>query len=144
MRPSYRVTFRWQRHPGGHPTGALRRLAETALERLGIDRGEIGVLVTDDPTVRTLNRHFRGKDRPTDVLSFPAGFAQPDGPPYLGDVAISLDTARRQADAHGVALDRELATLVLHAVLHLCGFDHETDTGEMNALESRLRTELVP
>lgn len=144
MPPRYRIAFRWQRHPGGRPTGPLRRLAESTLHRLGVDRAEVGVLVTDDPTVRTLNRHFRGKDVPTDVLSFPAGFAQPEGPPYLGDVAISLDTARRQAEASAVTIDRELATLLLHAIVHLCGWDHETDDGEMETLERGLRVELLP
>jgi probable rRNA maturation factor len=143
VRPSVRLTFRWQRRPGGRPTERLRRLAGATLASIGVEEGEIGVLVTDDATVRTLNRHFRAKDRPTDVLSFPAGFAQPDGPPYLGDIAISLDTARRQALGHGVSLEHELAVLLLHAVLHLCGYDHETDAGEMRRLEARLRREIL-
>lgn len=140
---SAHVRFRWQLRPGGQPTAALRRLTVAALERLGAGPVEVGVLVCDDATIRTLNRHFRGKDAPTDVLSFPAGFAQPDGPIYLGDVAISLETARRQADEAGVTLERELATLLLHAVVHLCGWDHESDGGEMAALETRLRRELI-
>ncbi len=139
-----KVTFRWQRHPGGRPTDALRRLTVAAASRLGTGAVEIGVLVCDDPTIRSLNRHYRGKDRPTDVLSFPAGFAQPEGPRYLGDVAISLETAERQAAEAGVPLERELATLLLHAIVHLCGYDHETDRGEMAALESKLRRELLP
>jgi probable rRNA maturation factor len=138
-----RVTFRWQLRAPGRRTTALRRLAVAALERLGAGPVEVGVLVCDDATIRTLNRHFRAKDAPTDVLSFPAGFAQPDGPVYLGDVAISLETARRQADQAGVDLDRELETLLVHALVHLCGFDHETDGGEMAALEARLRSELI-
>ena len=138
-----RVTFRWQVRPGGRRTAALRRLAAAALERLKAGPVEVGVLVCDDATIRTLNRHFRAKDAATDVLSFPAGFAQPDGPVYLGDVAISLETAGRQAAAAGVGLDRELQTLLLHALVHLCGFDHETDSGEMAALEARLRRELL-
>ncbi len=138
-----KVGFRWQRHPGGRQTEALRRLAVCALERLGVAAAEVGVLVCDDATIRTLNRHFRDKDRPTDVLSFPAGFAQPEGPPYLGDVAISLETAARQAAEGGVSLDRELRVLLLHGIVHLCGFDHETDEGEMGALETRLRRELI-
>jgi probable rRNA maturation factor len=141
--PDLRVTFRWQRHPGGRPTEALRKLAVRALTRLDVEAAEVGVLVCDDATIRSLNRHFRDKDRPTDVLSFPAGFAQPEGPPYLGDVAISLDTAARQAARAGTGLDRELKVLVLHALVHLCGYDHETDAGEMSRLESRLRRELI-
>ena len=114
-----------------------------ALELLGVAAAELGVLVCDDPTIRTLNRHFRDKDRSTDVLSFPAAFAQPEGPPYLGDVAISLDTAERQAADAGVTVDRELRVLLLHAIVHLCGFDHETDEGDMDAVETRLRRELI-
>lgn len=138
-----RVTFRWQLRAPGRRTAALRRLAVAALKRLDAGPVEVGVLVCDDATIRTLNRHFRAKDAPTDVLSFPAGFAQPDGPVYLGDVAISLETARRQADQAKVDLDRELETLLVHALVHLCGFDHETDGGEMAALEARLRSELI-
>jgi probable rRNA maturation factor len=136
------VEFTWQRHPGGKPTGALRRLAIRVLGRLGVSGGEIGVLVCDDEMIRTLNRDFRHKDAATDVLSFEGGAAEPEGVPYLGDVAISLDTARRQADEAGVPLLRELETLLLHALIHLKGYDHETDQGEMGALEGRLRGEL--
>jgi probable rRNA maturation factor len=99
--------------------------------------------VCDDATIRSLNRHFRDKDRPTDVLSFPANFVQPEGPPYLGDVAISLETAARQAAEVGTSLETELKVLVLHAMVHLCGYDHETDEGEMKRLEGRLRRELI-
>jgi probable rRNA maturation factor len=121
----------------------LRRLAIAALERLDAGQVEVGVLICDDATIRTLNRHFRAKDAPTDVLSFPAGFAQPDGPLYLGDIAISLETAGRQAARAGVALERELKTLLLHALIHLCGHDHETDGGKMTAIEVKLRRELI-
>jgi probable rRNA maturation factor len=113
------------------------------LRSLGVAAAEIGVLVSDDTTIRMLNRHFRGRDEPTDVLSFPAGFEQPDGVPYLGDIAISIDTAARQAAETGGSLERELCTLLLHALVHLCGYDHERDTGEMAALEARLRGELL-
>ena len=140
---SVKVSFRWRRHPGGRRTEVLRVLAVAALERLGVAAAEVGVLVCDDATIRTLNRHFRDKDRPTDVLSFPANFKQPDGPPYLGDIAISLETAARQAAERGVNLDREMRVLLLHGIVHLCGFDHDNDEGEMNALEARLRRELI-
>ena len=136
------VGFRWERHPGGRPTAALRRLAIAALVRLGVRAGEVGVLVCDDVTMRALNRDFRHKDAATDVLSFEGGATEPGDVPYLGDVAISLDTARRQADEAGVPLLRELETLLLHALIHLMGYDHEADQGEMEALEARLRGEL--
>jgi probable rRNA maturation factor len=138
-----RVTFRWQLRLAGRQTAPLRRLAIAALERLDAGPVEVGVLICDDATIRTLNRHFRAKDAPTDVLSFPAGFAQPDGPLYLGDIAISLETAGRQAARAGVALERELKTLLLHALIHLCGHDHETDGGKMTAIEVKLRRELI-
>lgn len=138
-----RVTFRWQRHPGGRQTETLRGLATEVLRRLDVGSAEVGVLVCDDATIRSLNRRFRHKDRSTDVLSFPAGFAQPDGPRYLGDVAISLETAAREAAEAGTTLENELKVLVVHAIVHLCGYDHETDRGEMRRLEARLRRELI-
>ena len=121
----------------------MRELAAAALARLDVAAAEVGVLVCDDATIRTLNRNYRHKDRPTDVLSFPAKFVQPDGPPYLGDVAISLETAARQAAEAGTSLQRELEVLLLHAIVHLCGFDHESDDGEMDRLEVGLRRELI-
>jgi probable rRNA maturation factor len=141
--PELRVAFRWQGRPRRGQTGELRALATAALRRLGTDAAEVGVLLCDDSTIRSLNREFRARDAATDVLSFPASFAQADGPPYLGDIAISLETAARQAASSGSARDAEVKTLLLHGILHLAGFDHETDDGEMAALESRLRRELI-
>ncbi len=137
------VTFNWQRHPGGRPTAILRRLAARTVQRLGVETAEVGVLVCDDETIRMLNGHYRHKDSATDVLSFAGGFATPGELPYLGDVAISLDTARRQAEEAGVPLLRELEVLLLHALVHLNGYDHENDGGEMAALERKLRRELL-
>jgi rRNA maturation RNase YbeY len=94
--------------------------------------------------MRKLNRQWRGKNGTTDVLSFPAGedeFANPNGS-NLGDVVISLEQAARQAREHDLTIDEEIAQLILHGLLHLCGYDHETDNGEMNRLELRLRTKL--
>lgn len=137
------IAFRWTRHPGGEVTGALRTVGTAVLRRLGVTQGEVGVLVCDDETIRTLNRHFRHKDSATDVLAFPAGAEQHDGPVYLGDIAISLDTAARQASECGHDLLRELETLLIHAILHLCGWDHEVDDGAMAVMESRLHKELL-
>jgi len=136
------VVFTWARRPVRGTAAELRRVAHHVLEKLGVETGEVGVLVSSDAAIHSLNRSFRGVDRPTDVLAFPAGESQPDGPPYLGDIAISLDTARRQAAAAGVAEIQELATLLVHGLLHLHGFDHERDGGEMMALEMSLRREL--
>lgn len=94
---------------------------------------EVGVRVTDDPTVRRLNRRFLGEDAPTDVLAFPmeeragagAGFVPPpDGVRHLGEVVISYPTAQRQAREAGHPVERELAWLLAHGVLHLLGYDH--------------------
>ena len=137
------VSFRWQRHPGGRPTARLRELARLALTRLSVARAEIGVLICDDASIQALNRLYRKLDKPTDVLSFEGSEAEPGALPYLGDVAISLETATRQAAQAGHTLERELETLLLHAVIHLCGHDHETDRGEMEKLERRLRSELL-
>jgi len=141
--PTAEVTFRWQRRAAGRLTGPLRQLAETALASLGHPGVEVGVLLCDDATIRTLNRRFRARDAATDVLSFPLKAISPEGRHYLGDVAISVETAGRQAKAAGATLERELHVLLLHALVHLAGFDHETDSGEMAALESGLRRELI-
>jgi len=77
-------------------------------------------------------------DKPTDVLSFPSG----DSGSELGDIAVSIETAKIQARQNGLSLDREIAQLILHGLLHLCGYDHETDNGEMNRLELKLRRRL--
>lgn len=107
-------------------------------------RGDVSVLLTGDKQIRRWNREFRGKNKPTDVLSFPA--APVDGSeepmPIAGDLAISLETAERQAAEHGHSLMEELKVLSLHGVLHLAGYDHETDSGEMARTELRLRARL--
>jgi probable rRNA maturation factor len=102
--------------------------------------GEVHVLLADDATLKRLNRTFRGKNVATDVLSFPAGDANGSG--VAGDLAISLETAERQAVRFGHSLRDEVRVLLLHGVLHLAGFDHEADAGEMAAREAELRREL--
>lgn len=93
-------------------------------------------LLTDDRQLRRLNRQFLGRDYPTDVLSFPAGNGS------LGDIAISVDRARRQAAEFGHSLEEEIAILMLHGVLHLAGMDHERDRGRMRRAEIRWRKAL--
>ena len=102
--------------------------------------GQVEVLLTGDRTLRRLNKDFRGKNKSTDVLSFPS----PPEISYLhaGDLAISLETAGRQAAEHGHTLRDEVRILLLHGLLHLSGLDHETDKGEMAAREATLRREL--
>ncbi|MDW8167586.1 MAG: rRNA maturation RNase YbeY [Acidobacteriota bacterium] len=124
---------------------ALARFTERVLAAVGKSGHGVAIVFVGDRTIRHLNREFRGIDRPTDVLSFPFGETEPDvpgSPPYLGDVIISVETARRYAARWRISLDRELRNLIIHGVLHLCGYDHETDQGEMRRLERRLRRTL--
>ncbi len=103
-------------------------------------RGQVTVVLTTDAAMRDLNRRFRGKNKPTDVLSFPADtFVQRQ---EKGDLAISVETARRQSVEQGHSLATELKVLILHGVLHLAGYDHETDAGEMLRREESLRARL--
>jgi probable rRNA maturation factor len=105
---------------------------------------DVTIAFVSDRAMREINRTWRGKRGTTDVLSFPAQqdeFEKAAGP-NLGDVVISVEQAARQALANGLSLDEEIAQLILHGLLHLCGYDHETDDGEMNRLELRLRRRL--
>lgn len=99
--------------------------------------GEVTVLLASDSEVRELNRSFRKKNAVTDVLSFPS--VSMNG--YVGDIAISVDAARRQARERGHSTVEEIKILMLHGMLHLAGMDHESDNGEMQRKESRLRRE---
>lgn len=95
--------------------------------------------------MRDLNREFRGFDRPTDVLAFPGDEAEdPHGERHLGDIAIAVPTAARQARERGHSLPQEIRILVLHGYLHLLGYDHETDEGQMRRLQARLVRRLLP
>jgi probable rRNA maturation factor len=117
---------------------AISRFLNRVRAKLGIE-GEVYVLLADDRTLRRLNRKFRGKNRATDVLSFPAS-SESEG--IAGDLAISLEAATRQATRFGHTLRDEVRVLLLHGTLHLAGFDHEADSGEMAAREAELRREL--
>lgn len=118
--------------------GRVRRVLRAAARDLGVS-GEMAVVLAGDRTLRSLNARYRGKDKPTDVLSFPG----PGGDAGLGDVVISLDTAARNARALGRTLPQEVDVLVLHGFLHVLGYDHETDDGTMERLERRLRRKLL-
>lgn len=110
---------------------------EEVVAQVAPESGSLAVLLTSDRELRRLNLSFRGRDRSTDVLSFPGG---EDGPGrHLGDVAIAVPTARRQALEAGHGLDRELRELALHGLLHCLGHDHGSDDGTMNRLELALR-----
>jgi probable rRNA maturation factor len=101
-------------------------------------RGTVTLVVTSDRRIRGLNRTWRGQDKATDVLSFPAG-DDPGPAPHLGDIVISRETAARQARHEGHSLATELRVLALHGLLHLLGYDHERDSGRMARIERRLR-----
>jgi rRNA maturation RNase YbeY len=120
--PKVRVAVR---APGAAYAGrVVRRAAVEMLRTLGV-RGELSVAVVTDRAIRRLNRDFRGKNRPTDVLSFPQQETPAAGAQLIGDVAISLDTARRQARLGGWPLAAELRRLLAHGLLHCLGHDHE-------------------
>ena len=135
--------------------GVLRRAARA----LGVS-GEVALVLTGDRAVRPLNARYRGKDRTTDVLSFPGPCASHVGPRAtaagqrrhrkrceagggLGDIVISVEAAERNARGLGRTLGRELDVLALHGFLHVLGYDHETDDGTMDRLERRLRRRLL-
>jgi probable rRNA maturation factor len=116
----------------------LTRYLGKAQAAIGL-RGEVTVLLTTDATIRDLNRRFRGKDTATDVLSFPSKNPAAGREKIVGDVAISVETARNQAVEQNHSLAIELRVLMLHGLLHLAGYDHETDGGKMERREQRLR-----
>jgi rRNA maturation RNase YbeY len=121
-----------------------REFGEKALRAIGSEASGATIAFVSDRAMRDLNRRFRGRVGTTDVLSFPSEqdeFEKPEGL-SLGDVVISAEQAARQAAEHGLEFDEEVAQLILHGLLHLCGYDHEADDGEMNALELRLRRRL--
>jgi probable rRNA maturation factor len=118
-----------------------RSFSERALETIRTDPLDATIAFISDSQIRELNRRFRGIDKPTDVLSFPAAETS-HANSRLGDIAISLERAVVQAKENDMTLDDEIAQLILHGLLHLCGYDHETDKGQMNRLELRLRQKL--
>lgn len=115
---------------------ALRPWVEALVAEVAPEADSFAVRFTGDRGIRRYNREYRDKDRPTDVLSFP-GETTAEGR-HLGDVLVSVPTARRQAREAGCAAEEEIRRLILHGLLHCLGYDHETDDGTMNALEQRL------
>ncbi|PWT92577.1 MAG: rRNA maturation RNase YbeY [Blastocatellia bacterium] len=108
------------------------------LVAIGHPNASVTVAFVSDKKIRELNKNFRGIDKATDVLSFPT-LNEDEG---LGDIAISVDRAKSQAKENGLTFDGEVSQLLLHGLLHLSGYDHETDNGEMNRLELQLRKKL--
>ncbi|MGO9126519.1 MAG: rRNA maturation RNase YbeY [Terriglobales bacterium] len=123
----------------GLSAAALARFVARARRSAGL-RGSVDVLLAGSPDLRALNRRFRGKNQPTDVLSFPLGSGSRNG--FAGDIAISVDIAAQNARRLGHATAEEIKILCLHGLLHLAGFDHERDQGQMARKELSLRRRL--
>ncbi len=122
----------------------FRDFAEKAVQAVPSAKGKtLTVAFVSDRKMRELNKMFRGKNSATDVLSFPfeSDEFEPDEN-NLGDVVISLEQAARQASENNLTLELEIKQLILHGILHLCGYDHERDAGEMNSIEIELRDKL--
>jgi probable rRNA maturation factor len=121
----------------------LRLFYERVRRELGFSPESVTIQLISDDSMARLNEKYRNKPGPTDVLSFPANGARPSrSVEYIGDIAISPETARRNARRFSRSLPEEMRILILHGMIHLAGFDHETDHGEMDRLERRLRKRL--
>jgi probable rRNA maturation factor len=125
-------------------TQAWRDFAERALLSINPAPASATIALISDAAIKNLNRQFRGKEYATDVLSFPTEAEAFEGQneSHLGDVVISVGRAAAQAKVNGLTFENEVQQLILHGLLHLCGYDHETDNGEMNRLELKLRKQL--
>jgi probable rRNA maturation factor len=139
----------WQAEPDAE--AAIHRAVAAAAGWVKGDFGnaELAVMLTDDAGIRTLNRNWRGIDKPTNVLSFPAlqptGQPRPgDAPRMLGDIAVAYETTRREADDEQKPFDHQLSHLAVHGFLHLIGYDHECDADAeiMEALETEILAQL--
>ncbi len=121
-----------------------REFGEQSLEALGKSEQSATIVFVSDEAIKTLNRKFRGKNYATDVLSFPseAEVFEVDQQKHLGEVVISVQRAAAQARDNDLSFSNELKQLILHGLLHLAGYDHETDKGEMDRLEVKLRKRL--
>jgi rRNA maturation RNase YbeY len=118
---------------------AVRELAATLIEAEGSAADEVGVVFIEDEYSRELNRRYRGKDTPTDVLAFPLSGDPETGPEdrHLGEVYINVDRAAAQAAEHGATLSEEIARLLVHGLLHLLGYDHEASAAEKRRMRER-------
>ncbi|MCO5057660.1 MAG: rRNA maturation RNase YbeY [Rhizobiaceae bacterium] len=148
------VEIELERAAGAWPDEpALRALAEKAVAaflaetRARGEASELSLLFTDDAAIRDLNAAWRGKDKPTNVLSFPSGMMRDDGrwPPLLGDIVLAWETVAREAADEGKPLDHHISHLIVHGLAHLVGHDHEDEgeAEEMEALERRVLQSLA-
>jgi len=138
---SIQILFR--RRPRGPIAAAIRSSLNRAMDALDCGNSELHILITDDEEIREINRKYRNRDEATDVLSFPDGDTLPNGRVFLGQIIVSLEKARIQGRNLGHGEDREILELLLHGLLHLLGWDHTADDGEMDALELRLRRDCL-
>ena len=116
------------------PRRDIATFTRRVLRHLDVQASDLAIAFVSDDAMRAMNKRFRHKDKTTDVLTFPG-----DEPTHLGDIVISIDQARRQSVDEKHSLATEVRYLILHGILHSLGYDHETDDGEMNALELELR-----
>lgn len=130
----------------------LRAYVTEVKNVLNLGRRDFNVCFVNDEDIKRMNSTYRGKDAPTDVLSFawegegesdPEEHGKEEFRNFLGDIVISIATAQRNAQAEGHSLEEEIRLLILHGALHLLGYDHETDHGEMNSLELTMRERLA-
>jgi probable rRNA maturation factor len=119
------------------PKRDIATFARRVLRHLDVVTDDLAIAFVDDAAMRKLNKDFRRKDKTTDVLTFPG-----DDRSHLGDIVISLEQARRQAADEKHSLATEVRYLIVHGILHSLGYDHETDNGEMNALELEVRAKV--
>ena len=131
------------RKDGGRAVSSrkLRKIALKVLDLVEQGQAELCLVLVGNAEIRKLNAKFRKKDYPTDVLSFPAGDKLPPGVPLLGDVVISVEKAKEQAEHGGRTLDEEMVTLLIHGIVHLLGYDHERspkDARVMDRLEKKI------
>lgn len=132
----------WERLPGAE--AMVRRAVEAALRDEPIVEGEIGIVLTDDARMQALNKSFRGTDKTTNVLAFPAPAPKlsGDGPRPIGDIVLAYETLAREAEHEGKAIEHHLMHLAVHGTLHLVGFDHVDDADAL-AMEARERAILA-
>ncbi|MBS1238927.1 MAG: ybeY [Deltaproteobacteria bacterium] len=123
----------------------MRRRTRIILDALKSPEGEISILLVDDLQIAAMNRRFLGREGPTNVIAFPMQEGRFSGlsPNLLGDVVISVDTAHREARAAGLALDERVTQLLVHGMLHLCGYDHEHDAAEARRMAAKSRALLA-
>lgn len=124
------------------PRQALESFLRRIRRQLRLGKAEVNIAFVTDAAIARMNQTYRKKRGPTDVLSFPPVASRRSAPRFLGDIAISPATACRNAKKFGRTLPDELRILMLHGVLHLLGYDHETDSGQMDRLEQGLRQRL--